>query len=282
MANENRKNIRRWLLGEFSIQRLLRSVIFIYAFLCFYAFFFSERLIFQPPAVSYQDSSEIIKVTSANGVKISTVYFPNPQAKYTILYSHGNAEDLGMILWVLRALRDRGFAVFGCDYQGYGTSQGKPSEYNAYRDIEASYSYLTQQLGVPAKQIILYGRSVGAGPAIDLASRQTVGGLVVESSFVSVFRVLTKLPILPFDKFVNIDKIGKVKAPVLVIHGKADEVVSFWHGEQLFAAAKEPKLNFWVDAAGHNDLMEVAGDRYFETLRDFAKVLSSRQSLYKN
>lgn len=96
---------------------------------------------------------------------------------------------------------------------------------------------------------------------------------VVESSFVSAFRVLTRIPILPFDKFVNIDKIGKVRSPVLVIHGKADEVVHFWHGEQLFAAAKEPKLNFWVDGAGHNDLMDVAGDRYAETLRKFAKLV---------
>lgn len=207
-------------------------------------------------------------------MKISAVHFPNPQAQYTILYSHGNAEDLGYIWSVLRDIRDSGFAVFAYDYQGYGTSEGKPSEYNTYRDIDAVYNYLTQQLGIPPKQIIVYGRSVGGGPAVDFASRQSVGALVVESSFVSAFRVLTRIPLLPFDKFVNVDKIGKVRSPVFVMHGKADEVVPFWHGEQLFAAAKQPKLNFWVDRAGHNDLMEVAGDRYATTLRDFAKMLS--------
>ena len=273
MANRNRKNIRRLLLGEFSVKRLMRSIIFIYAFLCFYAFFFSERLIFQPPASSQNDSTQVIKIASTNGLKISAIHFPNPQAKYTILYSHGNAEDLGGILWLLREIRDSGFAVFAYDYQGYGTSQGNASEYNTYDDIEAAYNYLIKQLGVPAKQIIVYGRSVGGGPTIDLASRQTVGGLVVESSFVSAFRVLTQIPILPFDKFVNIDKIGKVRSPVLVIHGKVDRVVPFWHGEQLFAAAKDPKLNFWVDGVGHNDLMDVAGDRYAETLRKFAKLV---------
>ncbi|WP_377477243.1 MAG: alpha/beta hydrolase [Microcoleus anatoxicus] len=279
MANKNRKNIKRLLFGEFSWKRLMRSIIFIYAFLCFYAFFFSERLIFQPPSSSQNDSREVIKINSANGLKISAVHFPNPQAKYTILYSHGNAEDLSGILWVLREIRDSGFAVFAYDYQGYGTSQGKPSEYNTYRDIEAAYNYLTLKLAVPAKQIIVYGRSVGGGPAIDLASRQTVGGLVVESSFVSAFRVLTRIPILPFDKFVNIDKIGKVRSPVLVLHGKADEVVRFWHGEQLFGSSNEPKLNFWVEGAGHNDLMDVAGDRYAKTLRKFAKLVdeSSRR-----
>lgn len=274
MVKWNRKNIKHLLFGEFSVKRLLRSIIFIYAFLCFYAVFFSERMIFQPPAASYQDTSEIIKLSSANGMKISAVYFPNPQAQYTILYSHGNAEDFGNISSVLQDIRDSGFAVFAYDYQGYGTSQGTTSEYNVYRDIEAAYGYLTEQLRVPPKQIIVYGRSVGGGPTIDLASRQSVGALVVESSFVSAFRVLTRIPLLPFDKFVNIDKIGKVRSPVLVIHGKADEVVPFWHGEQLFAAAKEPKLNFWVDRAGHNDLMDVAGDRYATTLRDFAKMLS--------
>ena len=275
MANRNKKNMKLLLLGEFSVRRVLSSIIFIYAFLCLYAVFFSDRLIFQPPTAGYQDTSEIIKLGSANGMKISAVHFSNPQAQYTILYSHGNAEDLGYIWSVLRDIRDIGFAVFAYDYQGYGTSQGKPSEYNVYRDIEAAYNYLTQQLRVPPKQIILYGRSVGGGPAIDLAARQSVGGLVVESSFVSVFRVLTRIPLFPFDKFVNVDKIGKVRSPVLVIHGKADRVVPFWHGEQLFAAANEPKLNFWVDGAGHNDLVDVAGDRYATTLRRFVGAIAN-------
>ena len=156
MANWNKKNIKRLLFGEFSVKRLMKSLIFIYAFLCFYGFFFSERLIFQSPPSSQSDSREVIKVCSANGMKISTVHFPNPQAKYTILYSHGNAENLDGILWLLREIRDSEFAVFAYDYQGYGTSQGKPSEYNTYRDIDAAYNYLTQQLGVSAKQIILY------------------------------------------------------------------------------------------------------------------------------
>ncbi|MCC3407687.1 MAG: alpha/beta hydrolase [Microcoleus sp. PH2017_10_PVI_O_A] len=275
MANSNKKNMKLLLFGEFSLQRVLSSIIFIYAFLCLYAVFFSDRLIFQPPAAGYQDTREIIKLSSANGMKISAVHFPNPQAQYTILYSHGNAEDLGYIWSVLRDIRDSGFAVFAYDYQGYGTSEGKPSEYNVYGDIDAAYGYLTEQLRVPPKQIILYGRSVGGGPAVDLASRQSVGGLVVESSFVSVFRVLTRIPLFPIDKFVNVDKIGKVRSPVLVIHGKADRVVPFWHSEQLFAAAKQPKLNFWVDRAGHNDLMEVAGDRYATTLRRFVRAIGN-------
>src|SRR4028119_2019104 len=105
MANWNKKNIKRLLFGEFSVKRLMKSLIFIYAFMCFYGFFFSEPLIFQSPPTSQSDSMEVIKVGSAKGVKISTVHFPNPQAKYTILYSHGNAENLDGLLGLLKEIR---------------------------------------------------------------------------------------------------------------------------------------------------------------------------------
>src|SRR5437773_1996087 len=98
--------------------------------------------------------------------------------------------------------------------------------------------------------IISYGRSVGNGASIDLASRRPVGGLIVQSGFTSAFVVLTKIPIVPFDKFRNISKIRQVKCPVLVIHGRKDNVIPFHNGERLFDAAPSAKSNFWVDGAG--------------------------------
>ncbi|HAX79930.1 MAG TPA: hypothetical protein DCY88_29865 [Cyanobacteria bacterium UBA11372] len=90
-------------------------------------------MIFLPQPSTYEDTQDIIKLTTANGVSISAIYLPNPKAKYTILYSHGNAEDLGYGLPMLKELRDIGFSVFAYDYQGYGTSRGTPSEANAYQ-----------------------------------------------------------------------------------------------------------------------------------------------------
>lgn len=271
--NMDKKTIRRLLIGDFSGQRLINSLLFIYAFLCFYAFFLTDRQIFQPQTKTYQDSPDILKLTSRPGVQISAVYLPNPKAVYTILYSHGNAEDLGDIKPLLATLGDLGFSVFAYDYQGYGTSQGNPSESGAYRDIEAAYNYLTQKLGVPPQRMIIYGRSVGGGPAVDLASRKPVAGLIVESTFISAFRTVTVVPIVPFDKFANLDKIKGVRCPVLVMHGKADGVVPFWQGERLFEAANEPKFSLWVDGAGHDDFVEVAAARYGESLRGFVKGL---------
>ena len=269
----DRQALKRRLLGEFTFKRLVRSLIFIYVCFCLYVFFFADQKIFLPQPSSYQDSSDILKLTTPDQIKLSAIYLPNPASSYTILYTHGNAEDLGDIRPVLQQLQNIGFSVFAYDYRGYGTSQGTPSERHAYRDIDTAYDYLTQKLHVPTQQIIAYGRSVGGGSAVDLAARKPVAGLIMESCFTTAFRVIVPIPILPFDKFRNINKIRKVNCPVLVMHGKADEVIPFQHGEKLFAAAREPKLSLWVDEAGHNDFMWVAGDRYAKTLREFAQLL---------
>jgi fermentation-respiration switch protein FrsA (DUF1100 family) len=252
---------------------LVILLIAIYICFCLCVCFFSDRLIFLPQPSSYEDTDAIIKLDSGNGTQISAVYLPQETSTYTILYSHGNAEDLGYIQPVLQKLLKTGFSVFAYDYRGYGTSEGTPSERNAYKDIDAAYKYLTQQLKVPPKQIIAYGFSVGGGVAVDLASRQPLAGLILENCFTTVFQVVMSIPIIPFDKFRNIDKIAKVDCPVLVIHGKADEVVSWSHGQKLFAAANEPKLAFWVKGAGHNDVLTVAGEKYTDTLQEFARLI---------
>ncbi|NET29399.1 alpha/beta hydrolase [Okeania sp. SIO1I7] len=273
----DKKNIIRSLVGKFSILRLIRSTVIVYILIGLWAFFFSDRLIFLPGPSSYQENQDFVKLESSDKVQITGVYLPLPKTKYTILYSHGNAEDLGEILPRLQDLRDIGFSIFSYDYQGYGTSQGNPSVKNAYQDINAAYEYLTQHLGIPANQIIVYGRSVGGGPSVDLASREPVAGLIIESSFTTAFRVVTRIPIYPFDKFRSIDKIKNVNCPVLVIHGNADRVIPFSHGKQLFTTANEPKLSFWVDGAGHIDLLEVAGERYEKVMIEFANLVEQNQ-----
>lgn len=261
-----------------SLKRLIFSIIvglvLSYVGLLLYGTMFAERLIFLPPATEYRDTSATLKLKSRDGVEISAVYLPNPQAAYTILFSHGNAEDLGTLASELESIRALGFSVFAYDYHGYGTSGGKATEQNSYEDADAAYDYLTQVLKVPANRIIAHGRSLGGAVAIDLASRKALGGLIIESSFVSAFRVVTGYRIFPFDKFRNVDKIGQVRCPVLIIHGRQDEVIPFWHGERLFQLANEPKVNLWVDGAGHNNLKVVAGPEYVRALKTFSDSLS--------
>ncbi len=273
-----KRSIKRLLFGELSWKRVGRTLLFVYGFLILYAMFWSDHIIFQPQPSSYDDSAEIIKLTTSDGVKISAMHIANTNAYFTILYSHGNAEDIGDMKLALEEMREMGFAFFAYDYHGYGTSGGKPSEANVYRDVDAAYDYLTKTLKVPPERIIAMGRSVGNGAAVDLAARKPVAGLICESPFVTAFRVLTVVPIVPYDKFRNNRKIGKVHCPVLVMHGRADRVIPFWHGQKLFELANEPKRCLWVERADHDNVMWVAGKAYPEALREFAEVVRAAQS----
>ena len=270
-----------WVVGEFSFRRVWRSALIIavllYAAFALYAWMFSDGLLFPAPPASYTDTAEIIKLTTADGARISAVYLENPQATHTILYSHGNGEDIGLVRFLLEDYRRFGFAVFAYDYRGYGTSKGKPSEAAVYADIDAAYDYLVKERKIAPESIIALGRSLGGGAAVDLAARKPLGGLIMESAFVSAFRVLTQAPLLPFDKFRNLPKMSRARCPVLVIHGAEDEVIAYWHGEKLFAAAPEPKLLLRVEGAHHNDVFEVGGRRYYQALKDFAVLVSKNR-----
>lgn len=250
-------------------------LILIYLGVSLFVYFIAEKIIFQPQVSSYRDTNQIIKLNSANGTQISAVYLNNPEAHYRILFSHGNAEDIGTALPTLEKLKSAGFSVFAYDYQGYGTSSGVPSEANAYADAEAAYNYLVNNLNVRAKRIIAHGRSLGGAVALDLASKRPMGGLIIESSFVSAYRVMTRIPLFPFDKFNSLSKIKRVRCPVLVIHGKRDEVIPFWHGERLFEEANDRKTFLWVERAGHNNLRITAGNDYEKALLEFGAFIES-------
>lgn len=272
----NNAKIKKWVIGDFSLRRIVTSILAIYIIVGVWAYFKSDRLIFLPRPPSYEKTEDLTFLTTSDGVPIAALYLPNPTAKYTILYSHGNAEDLGDIRSRLENLRDIGFSVFAYDYPGYGLSGATPSVAGAYQAIEAAYYHLTQVLQVPPERIIVYGRSVGSGPSTHLAARELVGGLVIESGFISTFRVVTRIPIFPFDRFPNLANLQNVEVPVLIIHGDRDRVIPFDHGQRLYSGFDGPRMSLWVEGAGHNDLLEVAGDRYGSTLLKFAEMLSKK------
>ncbi len=273
----DKKVLRKLLVGEFSLRRLIRSIIFVYSCVLIFAVVWSDHKIFLPQPASYKDSPQIIKLKSGGMKPISALYLLNPEAEYTVLYNHENAADLGDIRDFLDYYYSQGFSVFSYDYNGYGTSEGKPTTKNAYRNADAALKYLVEHERVPLEHIIVHGRSVGGGPAVYLAYKYNVAGLIVESSFVTAFRVITQVPIFPFDKFRNIDLIDKVNCPVLVIHGKNDNTIPFWHGRKLFQKAKEPKINCWLDDANHNYISAEADIKYWNSISSFTKLISLEQ-----
>lgn len=232
-----------------------------------------DRMLYFPDYASRQPPKHLVRIPLPDGGLLAAVHLPNPQATHTIWFFHGNAEDLGDCEPFLMEMHARGFAVFAYDYPGYGFSTGKPGEKAIYEASAAAANYLRDTLGVPLERVILSGRSLGGGPAVDLATRERVAGLVLQSSFISVYRVALRWSVLPFDQFKNRSKLPRVNCPVLVMHGTADEVIAFAHGEALYAAAREPKSHLWIEGAKHNDFLFVAGERYWQALRTFADSL---------
>ena len=292
-AAEMVSDIRNWLAGLpirarshssiyllrkiLSKQRYLLAPLLIYCGVLAVVLVVSDKVTFLPrPPSSYADTSDIIKLVTDDGISISALHLRNPDARFTILYNHGVAEDLGQLRPFFETYRDQGFSIFAYDYHGYGTSTGRPSEKNTYRDVTAAYRYLVGQARVRPEDIIAHGRSVGAGAACYLADEESIGGLILESAFVSAFRAVTRVRLLPFDKFENLKRIANILCPVLIIHGMDDDVIAPWHGERLFAAAQEPKAKLWVDRATHDDIPLVADEAYWKAIGDLADTIGGR------
>ncbi len=240
-----------------------------------FALLFTNRRLFPAPPSSYTDNDNLLKLETPSGHHITATHIEKPDAKYTLLYCHGNAEDLGTAKTNYAALSSRcGYSVLAFDYPGYGTSTGRPTPRTAIEAAETALAYLTAQKGIPPSRILLYGRSLGGGPATDIASRIPVAGLILEQTYTSVFRTVLPFRILPWDHFDNLSKIRRVQCPLFILHGGADYVVPPSHFRQLLAAAPGPKTHLWVDYAGHGDhLLTTAGPRYWEKLNEFQKLV---------
>ncbi len=221
---------------------------------------YSDNLIFLPQPSTYSRSDDLISIQSKNsstpGTENTIVarYLKNPDTNYTILYSHGNAVDIGGLQHLQKNFYRHGYSVFIYDYSGYGLSTGEASEQQVYNDAEAVYTYLINIEKLKPEQIISYGHSLGAAIAAELAFKHPVTGLVLESPFTTAFRVKTVYSLLPFDKFSSIDKIDKINTPVFIAHSRDDPVVSFWHSEELFDKARQPKKALWLDHEGHANI----------------------------
>ncbi len=223
-----------------------------------------SSLLFQPPSPTYLHPSRHFWLTNAYKNRIPAFFIERPNAKVTILFSHGNAEDLGMIYdWFNDLARVLRVNIMAYDYSGYGKSAGHaPSEEYVYADIEAAYKYLLEVRKLQPEEIVLYGRSLGSGPSCYLAQKtanegRSVAGVILQSPLLSAFRVAFNFRFtMIWDKFPNVDYAPFIKCPVFIVHGTQDEVVPFWHGEELFLALEQcwRAKPFWVEGAGHNNI----------------------------
>ncbi len=255
-----------------SLMALILGLIGAYGLVCLYALTLGDYFLFASSPATYQKSTEIIHVRSRLGDDIPLIYLPakkNTSSRYTLLYSHGNLEDIGFIRPRLETFRAHGYNILSYDYPGFGIATGTRNEDACFAAAEAAYEYLTKTLNIPAERIIIYGRSMGSGPATYLASTVPSAGLILQSPFVSAFRVQTGIRLLPWDRFDNLSRIAAVRRPIFFVHGQADETIPPWHSEMLASAAKSPTLFLKVPFALHNNVIEIARDEYWQELEKF-------------
>lgn len=236
-----------------------------------FAHLFAHKMIFPAPSSSYQALPDLFWMPSAcaeNG--LASVYLEAPNPHGVILYCHGNAEDLGSLYPVLKQYQDRGYSILAYDYPGYGMTGGDASEKNCQQAVLEAYDYLFTEKQIDPKSIYAYGRSLGGGSAFYLASRKELGGLLVEGTFTSTYRVMSRYQLLKKDCFDNLALLPHVHCPFMVFHGKLDRTVPFWHGQKLFEKyTGKRKQSLWLDNAGHNNVIEVGGECYWEALCEF-------------
>jgi fermentation-respiration switch protein FrsA (DUF1100 family) len=257
----------------FSLGRILILLAGVYVVCAIGAHFLSQSMMFPRPPVKYELGPDYLQLTAPDGVKIAARHWVNPSAKHTVLYLHGNYEELGSLGEYIPGFVAAGYSVLAIDYRGYGRSEGSPSEANLYADTRLAYDHLRTKLGLPADRIVVFGYSLGSGPAVELALQQPVAGLVLQGPFVSAYRVMTGIPVFPWDKFTNLSKVPRLTCPVMVIHGTADGTVPFAHGRKVFEAIKSRKTSLFVAGGPHGGLADFTGPHYWAELKRFTDSL---------
>jgi hypothetical protein len=241
-----------------------------------------NSLIFQPSAELHATPADVglpyqdVALTTNDGVRIAGWFIPAPGAASTILWLHGNAGNISHRVHNIRELHDRVPAhIFIIDYRGYGRSEGTVSERGTYEDARAALAYLRARDDVDQNNIVVFGRSLGAAVAVELALHNPPRALILESPFTSIKAMArTVLPLLPIGpllrtRYDNLAKIPNLRVPLLILHGDRDGIVPYQQGRELFEAAPEPKRFYTIAGAGHNDTYLAGGEKYFETLARF-------------
>lgn len=210
--------------------------------------------------------------------RLHSWFVPARDERAVLLFFHGNAGNISHRLESLRIFHQLGLSVLIVDYRGYGQSSGRPSESGLYEDADTAYRYLTEERGLNPERLIVFGRSLGASVAAQLASGTTPGALILESGFTSVPDIGSDLyPFLPVRwltryRYDAVSALESVTAPVLVIHSPDDEIIPVGHGRALYRAASEPKTFLEIEGRHNTGFMQ-SEELYRQGLADFLDSL---------
>ena len=237
--------------------------------------YFPDSELVMTPAVMQLEFEDVF-FAAADGTKLHGWYLPGEAESPLVLFCHGNAGNISHRVDNLHWLHELGLSVFIFDYRGYGQSEGTASEEGTYSDLRGALRWL-QDRGWTSERMIYFGRSLGAGVALQLSLEEPPAGLVLESPFTSIkamgqhhYPLLWLLAGWALNvRYDNLTKIAQLKAPLLILHGERDQIVPLLMGQELFELARQPKYFYSIPRAGHNDTYDVGGRGYWQQWRTF-------------
>jgi len=241
-----------------------------------FIYFPARELVARPADIGLK--AEELRLAAADGVGLHG-WWIRGRGQTAVVWYHGNAGNVSHRLDNARQLVARfGLDLFLIDYRGYGLSEGAPSETGLYADGMAVYDEARAR-GFAPRAIVLFGRSLGAAVAIEVALAREACGIVVETPFRSIRAMAREhYPFVPGflirSRYDSEAKVGRLTLPMLVLHGDRDEIVPLAHAERLFDLAPGPKRFFLIQGAGHNDTYVVGGETYFGAWHAFLDSLS--------
>lgn len=252
--------MKRWLkvliLG-------LGSVLILYALLIGGAVLLERRMIYHPTAVRTEPEPggppiQVVEIDTADGEQLVAWWLPPTKDQPVLLFFNGNSDSLSLQQGRWRRISDAGVGFLAIGYRGYNGSTGRPSEKGLREDALAAYAWLNRRY--PVSQIVIHGFSLGSGVAVTLASEKPARAVVLEAPYTGISDIAAKMyPYVPVrlfmrDQFLSRERIAKVHAPLLIIHGDRDSVVPFSQGQELFSLANQPKTFVRMEGSQHNTL----------------------------
>ena len=244
----------KWLIAPVVVYGAFVALVYVAQRLLQY---FPERWRTAPSAIGLANAEEVV-LDTPDGERVIVWHVPPRNGQPVFVYFHGNGGSLRWREERLRDLIDDGSGLVALSYRGYGGSSGRPTEKGLIEDARTTYAFAVARY--PAERLVLWGESLGSALAIALAADNRVGCLVLEAPFTSALDVgaqhywFVPVRLLMKDQFRSDLWIGKVRAPVLVVHGENDTIVPISLGERLYRLVRMPKRFVRVAGAGHNDL----------------------------
>ena len=264
--------------------KMIFSLIIVYGCVALLLFLFQRSVIYYPHKLDkqfvfppYAAGQEEVFISCDDGCVINGLFVPGMADKPTVLIFHGNAGNITHRDFLLREFNRLGCAVLIIDYHGYGKSEGTPTEKNLYLDAEASLAWLAQHKKVTPDRVVLYGESLGCGVAVELATRHRFRGLVLVTAFRNLASVagyhfpfnLFPVNLILRDRFDNQAKIARVHAPLLFLHGTADEIIEAKDSAALYELANPPRQRHLFEGADHNGLPFHDPGRYWAIIEEW-------------